>query len=350
MAKPPRKPELAFQDDAALMGPQQNALLDAMKKAGAKDLRVNVLYGKLKQEGYGGLDQLVNAARARGIHPQMTLMSTPEYMPTADQALSSRNNDPRQWHNFANEVAKHFRGRVGRYSIGNEMNLQGFFRPNDQGALAGGRAYRGVYRGGYSGVKDADPAAQVLMGELVGAAGVKDFMRGVLGGKKAIRTAGLAYHPYDKSVTDAPASSRNAWDIDNLPDLQAALASYKRRGKLQTATGSTAPLYLTEMGYFAGGKYTDAQRAQKMARAYTLAQKAGARELVSYQMAPTQRRMVQGEPTPTPEGGLIPGAVTQAPGWVWDTSLHPELLGRAIRASQQAQVRAARARAARKRA
>jgi hypothetical protein len=345
MAKPP-KPELAFQDDAALMGPQQNALLDAMKRAGAKDVRVNAIYGKVRSEGYGGLDQLVNAARARGIKPQVTIMSTPGYMPQADQTLNAGTTDPRQWQSFANEVAKHFKGRVGRYSIGNEMNI-GFFKPSETSALAGGRAYRGVYRGGYAGVKAADPTAQVLLGEMVGATNARDFLRGVLGGKKPIRTAGLAYHPYDQSVTDAPAKNRNAWDIDNLPDLQATLARYKRQGKLQTATGSAAPLYLTEMGYFAGGKYSDAQRAQKMARAYRLAQAAGARELVSYQMAPTQRPLVQGAPTQTPEGGLIPGAVTQAPGWVWDTSLHPELLGRAIRA---ATARATtQARAARKR-
>jgi hypothetical protein len=249
MAK--RPPELAFQDDTALQGPNATALIAAMKAAHTKSARINVIYGRVKGEGYGALDQEVNALRAAGIRPQMTLMATPSYMPTADQTLNKTNNDPRQ-------------GRVGRYSIGNEMNLEGFFTPNAKGALAGGRAYRPVYRGGYAGVKAADPTAQVLMGEMVGAANARDFLRGVLGGK-GLKTGGLAYHPYDKSVTDAPAASRNAWDIENLPDLQATLARYKRQGKLQTGQGKAAPLYLTEMGYFRGGKLSDQERAARRA-------------------------------------------------------------------------------------
>jgi hypothetical protein len=339
-----RKPSLAFQDDTALQGPNANALIAAMKAAGAKDARINVIYGRVKNEGYGKIDQEVNALRAAGIHPQMTLMGTPSYMPTGDQTLNAAHNDPRQWQAFASEVAKHFKGRVGRYSIGNEMNLEGFFAPNAAGALAGGKAYRNVYRGGYAGVKAADPTAQVLMGELVGATNARDFLKGVLGGKP-LKTAGLAYHPYDKSVTDAPAANRNAWDIENLPDLQATLARYKRQGKLQTAQGQSAPLYLTEMGYFRGGKLSDQARAARMGRAYRLAQQAGARQLLSYQIAPTERKMVQGAPSVNPEGGLVPGAVTQDPGWVWDTALAPQSLAEAIRRqSARPTARAARVR------
>ena len=319
----PTPPALAFQDDTALQGPGavRDRLIAQMKRQGAKNVRINAIYGRIKAEGYGKLDEEVNALRAAGIQPQVTIMSTPSYMPQADATLSKMTTDPRVWQGFANEVAKHFKGRVGRYSIGNEMNLEGFFAPNVGGARAGGRAYRNIYRGGYAGVKSADPTAQVLMGELVGAKDTREFLRGVLGGKKPIRTAGLAYHPYDASVTDAPAANRNAWDINNLPDLQATLARYKRQGKLQTAKGSAAPLYLTEFGYFRGGKLSDAERLKRLGRAYTLAKQAGARQMLYYQLAPTVRKQVQAPPTASPEGGLIPGAVTQDPSWVWDTSI-----------------------------
>jgi hypothetical protein len=301
-----------------------------MRRAGAKNARINVIYGKVKGEGYGKIDQEVNALRAAGIAPQITLMSTPGYMAGADSTLSAANNNPRQWQAFANEVARHFKGRVGRYSIGNEMNLPTFLAANNNGALAGGRAYRGTYRGGYAGVKAADPTAQVLMGELTANNDSRDFLRGLFGGK-SLKTAGFAYHPYDKSISGAPAAGRNTWDIDNLPDLQATLARYKRQGKLQTAKGSAAPLYLTEMGYFRGGKLSDPERVARMARAYRLAQQAGARQFLSYQIAPTQRPMVQAPPAVNAEGGMVPGAVTQAPGWVWDTSLDPAALGAALR-------------------
>jgi hypothetical protein len=345
-----RKPSLAFQDDTALQGPNANALIAAAKAAGAKDARINVIYGKVRAEGYGKIDQEVNALRAAGIHPQLTIMGTPAYSPTLDQTLSAAHNDPRQWQGFANEVAKHFKGRVGRYSVGNEQNLNAFQGTVDTtaspaAARTAGRQYRGIYRAGYAGIKSADPTAQVLLGEMVGAANARDFLRGVLGGKKPIRTAGLAYHPYDAWVTGQQAAERNAWDINNLPDLQATLGRYKRQGKLQTAQGKAAPLYLTEMGYFKGGKLNDQQRASLMAQAYKKAERAGARQLVSYQMLPTVRPAVQAPPTVDAEGGLVPGAVTQAPGWVWDTSLAPQSLAEAIRRqSARPTARAARVR------
>ncbi len=338
----PAPPSLAFQDDAALQGPNAAALIAKMKRAGAKNARINVIYGKVKAEGYGKIDQEVNALRAAGIAPQMTIMSTPAYMTGSDMTLSASQNDPRLWQQFAGEVAKHFKGRVGRYSVSNEPNINTFQDASESNPLAAGRKYRGIYRAGYAGIKGADPTAQVLLGELVGVKNARDFLRGALGGK-GLKTAGLAYHPYDKSVTDQPAAKRNAWDIDNLKDLQATLGRYKRQGKLQTAKGSAAPLYLTEMGYFRGGKLSDQARAARMARAYRLAQQAGARQLLSYQIAPTERKMVQGPATMSPEGNLIPGAVTQAPGWVWDTSLDPGALAAAIRRPKAS---AARARAA----
>lgn len=332
MAK--RPPELSFQDDTALQGPNANALIAAMKAAHTKDARINVIYGRLKQEGYGKIDQEVNALRAAGIHPQITLMGTPEYLPQTDQTINRVNNRPQDWQQFAGEVAQHFKGRVGRYSVGNEMNLPGFFAANEKGARAGGRAYRDVYRAGQAGIRAADRSAQVLMGEMVGADNARDFLKGALGGK-GLRTSGLAYHPYDAWITGRQAASKNSWDINSLGSLQHTLASYARQGKLRTAEGKAAPLYLTEMGYFRGGKLSDQQRAGMMAQAYRKAQQAGARQFTSYQMAPTVRRSVEGAPSADVEGGLIPGQVTQSPDWVWDTTLAPQTLAQSIRRLQK---------------
>lgn len=338
------KPRLSFQDDTALQGPNANALIAAMKRAHTQDTRINVIYGRLKQEGYGKIDQEVNALRAAGIHPQITLMGTPEYLPQTDQTLNRVNNRPQDWQRFAGEVAAHYKGKVGRYSIGNEMNLPGFFAPNDKSAHAGGVAYRNVYRAGQAGIQKADRSAQVMMGELVGNDNARDFLKGVLGGK-GLRTSGLAYHPYDAWITGRQAASKNSWDINSLGDLQNTLARYAKQGKLQTAQGKAAPLYLTEMGYFRGGKLNDQQRANMMAQAYQKAQAAGARQFTSYQIAPTARRQIQAAPTGNPEQGLIPGAVSQSPDWVWDTSLAPQTLAQAIsRLGRKPVARAARAR------
>jgi hypothetical protein len=334
-----KRPELGFQDDAALFGPQQNALLDAMKRAGAQDLRLNVMYGRVKKEGLGAYDQLVNAARARGIHPQMTLMGTPSYAAADwDRRLSDKHTDPRVMQQFAGEIAGHFKGRVGRYSIWNEPNWSGFLAGADNNPKAAGRVYRRLYQGGFKGIKKADKSAQVFLGEVTSSPNAKQFLASVLAGKP-LKTAGFAYHPYDQ-----PGKPTTTWDIDTLGDLQSTLARYKRQGKLQTAAGKAAPLFLTEFGYQAAEVPT-AQRAAKVARAYNLAKAAGARQFVSYQMAPTVRQTVPGAPVPVDAyGGMTPGAASAKPGWVWDTNLHPELLGRAIYAASRPQPRARAAR------
>lgn len=334
---PPPRTRLGFQDDTALMGPQQAAMLDRIKKAGGKDVRMNVIYGKLKQQGWQPYDQLVNAARARGLSVQATIMGTPQYAPTLDQGLAWNRNDPRQWQQFSNEVVRHLKGRVKRYSVGNEQNIEAF-QQAPAGALAAGRQYRGIYRAGYAGIKAADPTAQVLMGELTSAPGARAFLQGALGGK-GLKTSGLAYHPYDQ----ADPRGQNTWDIDTLKELQATLSRYKRQGKLQTAKGKQAPLYLTEFGYQTNSGSVG-QRAAKVARAYRLAQQAGARQFLSYQMAPTVRRTVQDPSVGDAYGNMFGGGRHVDPNWVWDTSLDPGALAAAMRPRK---VSAARARAAR---
>ena len=335
-----KRPELGFQDDTALQGPQQNALIAAMKAAGTKDARINVMYGRVKAEGYGKIDQEVNALRAAGIAPQITIMGTPDYAPQWDQSLSAKNTNARLAGQFAADVASHFKGRVGKYAAWNEPNWSGFISGADSDPKQAARRYRDLYRSMYSGIKGADKGAQVLLGEVTSAPNAKEFMRYLMAGKP-LKTAGFAYHPYDQ-----PGKPKTTWDIDTLKDLQSTLERYKRQGKLQTAQGKAAPLYLTEFGYQAAEVPT-AKRAAKVARAYNLAKAAGAREFVSYQMAPTVRPTVPGAPVPVDAyGGMAPGAATPKPGWVWDTNLHPELLGNALYQASRAKPRA---RAARKR-
>jgi hypothetical protein len=273
-----------------------------MKRQGAKGVRLNAIYGRIKAEGYGRYDDAVNAIRAAGLHPQMTIMGTPRYSTQWDQTLSPTSNDPRQWQTFSNEVAQHFKGRVHRYSIDNEPNIDAFLKGSSANPVAGGRQYRNIYRYGRMGVKSVDPGAQVMIGELAPSHGAKQFMQGLLGGK-ALRTEGFAYHPYDQPGVKMR-NGRNPyslWDIDTLGDLQATLKRYQRQGKLQTAQGGAAPLYLTEFGRFRGGQNLDDARMRQLARAYAQAKQAGAKQFLQYQLLPS---------TPHPDGS-----------WTWDTSI-----------------------------
>src|SRR5688500_2311665 len=244
----------------------------AAESPGREPLRLNAIYGKVKQGGgynFSELDSAINEARTHGLDPQLTLMGTPRYNPTLDQRLSYKNADPKEMQRYAYEAAKHFKGRVGRYSIWNEPNHDAFIEGALNNPKKAGRTYRKLYQGGQKGIKQGDKAAQVLLGEVTSSTGAQDFLKSVLAGKP-LKASGFAYHPYDLGG--------KGWNINNLPALQKTLAKYKKQGKLQTAAGKQVPLYLTEMGYLKDGRMTDAQRLDKMADAYGLANNAGAKQ------------------------------------------------------------------------
>lgn len=306
--KPP-KTTLAFQDDAALRtaGPARNALLAQMRKMGAKNVRYNVIYGKTA----GGtdlteLDSLIDDARRHGLRVQPTLMADPKYLnPTG--GLTYANQDPKLWAQFARNVAQRERGRVQRYEVGNEPNYPAFTKGADTNARQAGRTYRSAYRAAYGALKGTDRSTGVLLGGLTpGGGDPREFMRGVLGGKP-LKASGFSYHPYE--------NQEGRWDINTLGDLQASLGRYKRQGKLQTVKGQQAPLYLTEYGVQRGTK-SDAARASQVAQAYRLAQKAGARQFLQYQL--TDKTLVQ--PAQAADGYTAgrPGG-RSAP--AWDTSI-----------------------------
>src|SRR5687768_9286613 len=129
--KPP--PSLAFQDDALLEANPlvMNRTLDKMKQAGSKGLRINAIWGQVRKNGaydWSKIDTLANAAAARGIAPQLTLMGTPAYMKARnlDEALSAGTPNQNLMQAFASEAARHFKGRVGKYSVWNEPNISSF--------------------------------------------------------------------------------------------------------------------------------------------------------------------------------------------------------------------------------
>jgi hypothetical protein len=319
MARKPAPLRLGAQDDKALLTPGvvRDRLVANLRRQGAKDVRLNVVYGKTKAEGYGALDEAVNYLRAHGLKPQMTIMGTPDYSPTLDQGLSARNANPQLLQQYAGEVAKHFKGRVGRYSIWNEPNLNTFLMGAQGNAKAGGRRYRDLYRHGYAGVKGADPTAQVMFGELAPTGDVAQFLRYATAGKKPVRTAGVAFHPYETG-------SGPTWDITNLPAMQRVLESYKRQGRLQTNQGAAAPLYLTEFGY-QRAEMTPAQQRARLANAFHLAGQAHARQLVQYQLTPTPPKMVTTAATMGADayGNAFgaPGSTRRSADWQWDTSV-----------------------------
>lgn len=320
---PPLRPELAFQDDGALLAQtaQRNQLLDNIKRSGGRFIRTNVMYGKWQDPAYRAqLDSMVDEARKRGLGVQETLMGTPAYAASAKtDALSAYHADPELFGQFSRDVAQHFKGRVRRYSAWNEPNLSTFLADHSP------KRYRALYDASRAAIKGVVPGAQVLLGELMpgdpdakSTASVQaaNFLRQVVaGGQAPLHAEGLALHPYawrGEAPTGASRGQGTYAGINQLPQIQGTLADLAKRGRFTTQQGGQVPLYLTEFGYQRAQVPNDHARADRLRKAYDLAAQAGAREMTFYQLRPTKRK---------------PGG-----GWTWDTSVSsggriPQLAG-----------------------
>lgn len=303
MGRPAPPPRLTFQDNALLDPTRRAGLLDKAYRQGFRGLQQDVVWGDVYNRTTGAydwskLDQLVNAARARGFNPAMTtfrLYGTPATMTTGrDTTLSANNPNAALAGKFAEAVAQHFRGRVGKYGVWNEPNVPSFLN-RDIGHAA--RDYRTLYQQMRSSIHGADVGAKIGFGEITaqqpgtpGAASTIGFLKAVLAsGKKPLIADYVGIHPYQWSNPNKKVGTPWYGGISNLAAVQAELAKQAHAGKLVTAKGGRPQLVLSEFGYKHSAQGNAATRAAWMKRALQLAQQAGVRDVNLYQLVPSRR-------------------------------------------------------------
>ena len=174
---PPLPLQLGFQDDGRLRDKQDFSALDQGRALGAGALRTIITRDKLRRTAGGGydfsqFDNIVNQARARGIAPQVVL----------DNRTGSGMGNPAQYAKFVALAAKHFKGRVGRYSLENEPDLR--MSPEK---------YRQLFTRGQAALERSDKGAQVLFGEFSPHNPI-GYARRVVG-KGGLHASGFAWHP-----------------------------------------------------------------------------------------------------------------------------------------------------------
>jgi hypothetical protein len=234
---------LTFQDNRLLDPRYQNMLLGRIRQMHGKGFQQDVQWGDVynKQTGqydFGRYDQLVNAARSRGLGDiTFRLMGTPAYVessrPNVDATLSASHPNAALAGKFAEQVAEHFRGRVGRYGVWNEPNIASFINQDTRKAAS---TYRQIYRDMYRSLKGVDP-----------------HNRGV----------------------------------SNLLAVQKALAQAARSGRLQTAKGGRVPLAVSEFGYRHNIGANAATRAAWLRKSMDLFKQAGVHDVNLYQLLPS---------------------------------------------------------------
>jgi hypothetical protein len=299
--------EVATQDDFALVSniPRGARAKGIKLTAGlnASWIRANVLWSyvagsaaKKKKEpktiryNWTGYDALVSAAAARGIHVELALAGRAPAYATGNHKIGPDRVKAAPFKRFARAAALHFGSSVNRYSIWNEPNFRGWLSPVAQQ----GKLYRALYTAGYSAIKAANPAAQVLIGETspyaIGrnnknAQPPLSFLRSVTCAnshyKRAhkcstLKTDGFAHHPYDfrHKVTYKYPGADNV-TLATLSRLTSALSKLRKAKLLTTPSGGVPYVYLTEYGYFASGRYrlSESKRGSYLVQAFNLALK-----------------------------------------------------------------------------
>jgi hypothetical protein len=244
-------------------------------------------------------DSAIDAVRAEGLKVQVTLLW--------------RTQSSRRLALWMGNLAKHFGKRVMRYSVFNEpdllidrscgrQSLAFFMRkfprriafPKGQLPRAKvmtplktmnletaclrykrGLLYRHFVHDASDRIHRANPKAQVLAGETSAQPGLEWFVLGAQPSKMHI--AGWAHHPFQLHDL-TPGKPANGWGLGNMKLIKRIIK---------------VPLYFTEFGYPTpkssmdkrafGRRLKPAEVAKAYLRAWTIARKSGARQMLQYQ-------------------------------------------------------------------
>jgi hypothetical protein len=297
--------ELGIQDDKLFLQGHRNWKGDRAfqyaKALGITRIRVNMLWLFTMPEqqfsarrkpavinySFTQFDQLIDRARRHGIRVHLSLTGPSPRWANARRSTQQGwyKPDARAYGEWVSVVARHFKGRVDRYSIWNEPNWKTWLGPLD----AAPAIYREMYIFGYGAIKRADKRAQVLIGETspYGRPGMSTsplaFLRKVTCVNKRYRRAhrcpklkadGYAHHPYEfEHSPDYNYPGRDNVTMGTLDRLTGALDKLKRAGVLRKNGGGKMPIYLTEYGYFASGyrAVSVSKRKRYLKRAYSIA-------------------------------------------------------------------------------
>lgn len=120
--------------------------------------------GSQGNASFGGLDNLVNQANAKGINVMFSVAKAPDWARAgnSDRGVAGPPADPATMASFMGRMAEHFRGRVKAYEVWNEQNLH-YEWGNEP--LSAGR-YVQLLCASYHAIKAADPGAVVVSGAL----------------------------------------------------------------------------------------------------------------------------------------------------------------------------------------
>jgi hypothetical protein len=297
--------EIAVQDDLVIVKGSRfysrDRALRAARRFGATRLRINLAWSLSLtpqqrrsrtrpanlQYHFGIVDQAIDAAARHGIRTHLSITLPAPAWATSNRRTGVVRPNVSAFAEFARIAARHFRGRVDRYSIGNESNIRPWLQPFRSSA----RIYRSLYIRSYRAIKGADPRAKVLIAE-TSPYGRKGFAHKPIAWLRAVlcvnrrwkrrrscprfRADGYAHHPYDfLHRANFRFPGRDNATMGTLRNLTRALDRLSRSGALRKNGGGRMPVFLTEYGYFARGRraLSKRKRTRYLRQGWTIALK-----------------------------------------------------------------------------
>lgn len=295
------KLEVALQDDAVFLQRSyydRNTALAQAQQLGVTRLRVLVLWARVPGAAatakkppahpaydWSAYDSLIDDAAKHGIRVQLDLSGPAPAWATGNHKQGVVRPDAKRFGQFVAAAARHFKGRVDRYSVWNEPNYVGWLAPLHSAPSL----YRALYIQAYNAIKKNDSSAQVLLGETAPysekgrAMAPLKWLRGVTCRTASyapakhcapLRADGYAHHPYE--FANPPQATYPGADnvtVGTLSRLTSALNRLARAHALTDAQGKPLDVYLTEFGYFASGPVavSPPKRADYLKTAFAIA-------------------------------------------------------------------------------
>lgn len=225
-----------------------NRELDAVAKTGASWLRVLVDWSSIEstqgQYNWGYLDNVVNAAKSRGLKVLGIIAYTPVW--ARPQALGSLlwtipPANAQEFADFSAQVARRYGDRISDWEIWNEPNLPIFFGLVMDNVAA---RYTEILKATYPAIKSVQPGATVLAAGLSpspGTAKPPQFLQQMYDAGAGGFFDAAAAHPYvpTDGINGSGADSwaGNGWD--DVPAMHDVMAANGDGGK---------KIWLTELG------------------------------------------------------------------------------------------------------
>jgi hypothetical protein len=267
---------VGFQDDASFRWrPDRENNLDAARDAGATIVRAWAYWPQIAPTRpanaanpfdpayhFDDIDELVRGTQARGMEVLLTPWGTPKWANGKTPNYAPRNI--RDWSNFVQALALRYSGRYPGYpavrfwSVWNEPNLNQFLAPQFVGKKDASPAiYAKLYRAAYTAIKQANPTAEVAIGETsprgrdkpLGSKSTQDthspgkFAQLLAAQRPLLKFDAWAHHPYALPQT-APVTQKVRWpnvSLSSMKRFETSIDLWFHR--------KSTPMWITEYGY-----------------------------------------------------------------------------------------------------